>query len=170
MTQRQKIKLKKLGIIILVWLFIGILISFYDYFLLTSGLSGGVSSDFNFSNNLIFNLAAAFMGAMMGGGFLVYYVNEKYRDKPYGFTVMAVVLSFIVVVSIITIILALIAAPVQTGKPLSNPETQKAFYAFLTNRLHAKNIIVWSCIVALIQIMLQFNTKFGEGNIWNMIR
>lgn len=110
------------------------------------------------------------MGALMGGSFLVYYVNEKYRDKPYGFTVIAVVLSFIVVVSIITIILALIAAPVQTGKPFSNPETQKEFYAFLTNRLHAKNIIAWSGIVALTQIMLQFNTKFGEGNIWNMIR
>lgn len=170
MTQRQNLKLKKLVIIIISWLFIGVLISFYDYSLLTSGMSGGVSPDFNFGNNLLFNLAAAFFGAIMGGGFLVYYVNEKYRDKPYGFTVAAVVISFVVVVSIITIILALIAAPVQIGKPLSNPETKKAFFAFLTNRLHAKNIIAWSGIVALTQIMLQFNTKFGEGNIWNMIR
>lgn len=133
-------------------------------------MSGGVSPDFNFGNNLLFNLAAAFFGALMGGGFLVYFINEKYRDKPYGFTVAAVVLSFIVVVSIITIILALIAAPIQTGKPLSEPETKKAFDAFLTNRIHLKNIIVWSGVVALTQIMLQFNTKFGEGNIWNMIR
>ena len=170
MTQRQKLKLTKLGIIIIAWLFIGFLATCYDYSLLSSGLSAGFSSDFNFGNNLAFNLAAAFMGALMGGSFLVYYVNEKYRDKPYGFTVLAVVVSFLIIVSIITIILAFIASLVQTGKPFTDPETKKAFYSFLTNRLHLKNIIVWSPVVALTQIMLQFNTKFGEGNIWNMIR
>lgn len=170
MTQRQKLKLTKLGIIIIAWLVIGFLATCYDYSLLSSGLSAGFSSEFNFGNNLAFNLVAAFMGALMGGSFLVYYVNEKYRDKPYGFTVLAVVVSFFVVVSIITVLLALIAAPVQTGKPFADPETKKAFYSFLTNRLHLKNIIVWSPVVALTQIMLQFNTKFGEGNIWNMIR
>lgn len=170
MTQRQKLKLTKLSIIIIAWLVIGFLVSCYDYSLLSSGLSGGFSADFNFGNNLVFNLVAAFMGALMGGGLLVYYVNEKYRDRPYGFTVLAVVISFFVVVSIITVILALIAAPVQTGKSFADPETKKAFFAFLSNRLHLKNIIVWSPVVALTQILLQFNTKFGEGNMWNMIR
>ncbi len=170
MTQRQKLKLSKLGIIIITWLFIGFLITCYDYFVLSSGLSSGFSPAFSFGNHLIFSLTAGFLGALMGGSFLVFYVNEKYRDKPYGFTILAVLLSFIIVVSIITVILALIAAQVQTGKSLNDAETKKAFYAFLTNRLHAKNIIVWSPVVALTQIMLQFNTKFGEGNIWNMIR
>jgi len=170
MTERQKLKLTKLGIIIIAWLFIGFLVTCYDYSVLRSGLSAGLSADFDFGNNLLFNLLAAFLGAVMGGSFLVYYVNEKYRDKPYGFTVLAVVISFIVVVSIITVILAIVAAQVQTGKSLTEPETINAFKAFLSNRLHVKNIIVWSPVVALTQIMLQFNTKFGEGNIWNMIR
>jgi len=169
MTQRQRLKLTKLGIIIIAWLCIGVLITFYDYFLLTSGLSAGLVAEFSIINNLMFNLVAALLGALMGGSFLVYYVNEKYRDKPYWFTVTAVVLSFIVVVSIITIALALIAAPLQTGKSFSAPETKEAFNTFLTNRLHAKNIVIWSPVVALTQIMLQFNTKFGEGNMWNMI-
>ncbi|MBL7746247.1 MAG: hypothetical protein JNM19_02365, partial [Chitinophagaceae bacterium] len=169
MTQRQRLKLTKLGIIMIAWLCIAVLITFYDYFLLTSGLSAGLVTEFSIINNLMFNLVAALLGALMGGGFLVYYVNEKYRDKPYWFTVTAVVLSFIVVVSIITIALALIAAPLQTGKSLFDPETKEAFTAFLTNKLHAKNIIIWSPVVALTQIMLQFNTKFGEGNMWNMI-
>lgn len=170
MTQRQRIKFKKLGIIIIAWLFIGLLMACYDYFVLTSGVSPGLAPGFSFSSYLFFNLAAAFMGAVMGGSFLVFYVNEKYRDKPYGFTVLAVLISFTVVVGIITIALAFIAAPAETGKPFSDPETKKAFYAFLGNNLHIKNIIGWSCVVALTQVMLQFNTKFGEGNIWNMIR
>jgi adenylate cyclase len=170
MNQRQKIKITKLVVIVIAWLFIGFLITCYDYFVLSSGLSSGLSPEFSFGNHLVFSLLAAFLGALMGGSFLVFYVNEKYRDRPYGFTLIAVILSFIVVVGIITIILALIAAPVQTGKSYDDPATRAAFSAFLTNKLHAKNIISWSAVVALTQIMLQFNTKFGEGNIWNMIR
>lgn len=170
MTQRQRLKFFKLGIIVISWLFIGALITCYDYFALTSGLSAGLSPSFTFGGHLALSLTAAFLGALMGGGFLVFYVNEKYRDKPYGFTVLAVLVSFILVIGVITVVLALIAAPIQTGKSFADAETKKAFIAFLTNRLHAKNIIAWSCVVMLTQIMLQFNTKFGEGNIWNMVR
>jgi len=169
MTQRLRIKFSKLGIIIICWLFIGVLIACYDYFVLTSGLSYGLSTGFSFKNHLAFSLLAALLGALMGGSFLVFYVNEKYRDKPYGFTVLAVLIAFIIVIAIITFLLALIAAPVQTGKSYADPETKKAFLAFLSNRLHVKNIIVWSSVVAVTQIMLQFNTKFGEGSMWNMI-
>jgi adenylate cyclase len=170
MTQRQRLKITKLGIIIIAWLFIGFMITCYDYFLLSSGLSAGFSSSFSFADHLGFNLLAAFMGALMGGSFLIFYVNEKYRDKPYGLTVLAVLISFFVIIAIITVALALIAAPVQTGRSYADPETKKAFYAFLTNRLHAKNIIAWSAVVAVTQVSLQFNTKFGEGNMWNLIR
>jgi adenylate cyclase len=170
MTQRQRLKFYKLGIIVVSWLVIGCIMTFYDYFVLTSGLSAGRSATFTLQGHFILNIVAAFLGALMGGSFLVFYVNEKYRDKPYGFTLAAVVLSFILVVSIITFVLALIAAPVQTGKSYAAPETREAFTSFLTNRLHAKNITAWSVVVMLTQIMLQFNTKFGEGNIWNMVR
>lgn len=170
MTQRQRLKFQKLGIIVIAWLIIGAGMACYDYFALTSGLSAGLSPSFSLGSHLALSLIAAFLGSLMGGSFLVFYVNEKYRDKPYGFTVMAVLLSFVVVVSFITVVLAFIAAPIQTGKSFANPETKKAFTDFLTNRLHAKNIIGWSCVVMLTQIALQFNTKFGEGNIWNMVR
>jgi adenylate cyclase len=170
MTQRKKIKLTKVGIIMVVWLLIDFLISCYDYFVLRSGLVSGLPPDFSFGNYLVFSLLTAFLGALMGGSFPVFYVNERYRDKPYGVTVMAVLISFIVVVSIITVVQALIAAPMQTGKSYAYPETKEIFYKFLVNPIHVKNIIVWSAVVALTQIMLQFNTKFGEGSMWNMIR
>jgi adenylate cyclase len=115
-------------------------------------------------------MVAGLFGAIMGGTFLVFYVNEKYRDKPYGFTVLAVLISFIIIVAIITVILAFISAWVQTGKSFSHPETKEMFKRFLFDPVHVKNIIVWSSVVGLTQIMLQFNTKFGEGSMWNMIR
>lgn len=170
MTQRQQLKFKKLGIIIIAWLFIGVLIACYDYFALRSDISAGFASDFSFGKHLAFSMTAGFLGAIMGGSFLVFYVNEKYRDKPYGFTVLTVIISFILIVAIITLILAVTAALGEAGKSFSHPETKRIFYKMLFDPVHIKNIIVWASVVALTQILLQFNTKFGEGNLFNMIR
>jgi adenylate cyclase len=79
------------------------------------------------------------------------------------------VLSFAIVIPLIAVILAYVGATLQTGKPISDPITREVFYQFLFDPLHIKNIIVWSAVVALTQIMLQFNTKFGEGSMWKMI-
>jgi adenylate cyclase len=135
-----------------------------------SEMIADITGNFSFGKRVLFSMIAALLGALMGGSFLVFYVNEKYRDKPYGFTIMAVLIAFIVIVSIITVLLGLIEAPAQTGKPLSHPETLAVYKKFLLDPLHAKNIIAWSSVVIITQIMLQFNTKFGEGSMWNMIR
>lgn len=170
MNQRLRLKFRKLGIIIIAWLFIGLLIACYDFFALQSEISAGTSANFSLGRHLIFSMVAGLLGAIMGGSFLVFYVNEKYRDKPYGFTILAVLISFIIVVAIITVILAFISAWMQTGKSFAHPETKEMFRRFLFDPVHIKNIIAWSSVVAVTQIMLQFNTKFGEGSMWNMIR
>lgn len=170
MTRRHLLKFKKLGIIIIAWVFIGFLIACYDYSVLNSGLSEGSNRNFSFANHIVLSLAAGFLGAVMGGAFLVFFVNEKYRDKPYGFTIAAVLISFAVVVSIITVILAGIVAYVRSGNLLATRESTELFRQFIFDPIHLKNIIAWSSVVAVTQIMLQFNTKFGEGNLFNMIR
>lgn len=170
MNQRLRLKLTKLIVIILSWMVIGFLIGCYDYIAMKSNISLGPSVGFSLGEHLFLSVMAGFLGAIMGGSFLVFFVNEKYRDKPYGFTIAAVVLSFIIVVSIITIILGLIAAPLQTGKSFTDAATRLAFYRFISDPIHVKNIIFWSPVVALTQIMLQFNTKFGEGSMWNLVR
>jgi adenylate cyclase len=169
MTQRFRLKLKKLGIIIAMWLCVGFLLTCYDFFLLKSEMITEGTIHFSFGMRLLFSMTAALFGALMGGSLLVFYINEKYRDKPYGFSIIAVLISFIVIVAVTAALLGLIEAPAKTGKPLSDPETIAAYKKFLFDPLHAKNIIAWSLVVAITQVMLQFNTKFGEGNIWKMI-
>lgn len=170
MTPGRKIKFTKLTVVAVIWMFIGLLIACYDYTVLHSDLSSGASVHFSFASHVVLSVLTGLLGALMGGSFLIFYVNEKYRDKPYGFTIAAVVISFIMVVSLIAVILALVAAPLQTGKGYGDAATIESFRQYLFDPLHLKNIIVWSGVVALTQIMLQFNTKFGEGNLWNMIK
>lgn len=170
LSAEYKIKLSKLLVIILVWIFFGGVITFYDHFSLHSGISAGTTPDYSFFRSLVLNVGAAIAGALMGGSFLVFYVNEKLRDKPYWMTVLLVAISFIVVIGLIVFLMALILAPLKTGKPLTNPDTQAAFRNFLYDQTHLKNIVVWSIIVALTQLTLQVNDKFGKGILWNFIR
>jgi adenylate cyclase len=170
MSPRSRLKFTKLGVILITWMAIGVLITCYDFFVLKSNLSIESPRYFSFGRHLVISLTAAVLGALMGGSFLIFYVNEKFRDKPYGLTVLAVVLSFVVVVSIITVVLALIIAYMQSSGAIRDPEFKTIFTRFLSDPLHIKNIIVWSPVVAFTQIMLQFNTKFGEGSMWDLVR
>jgi adenylate cyclase len=170
MTQRQRLKFKKLAIIIVAWIIIGFVIALYDFLVMKSDMAAGPAPDFDFNRRLLFSMMAGLLGAIMGGSFLVFYVNEKYRDKPYGFTVTAVTISFVIIIAVITVILGIVAAWVQSGKLLSTPESKEIFSSFVFDIHHIKNMVAWAIVVALTQVMLQFNTKFGEGNLFNMIR
>jgi len=104
MNRRLQLKLTKLVTIIICWQVAALLITCYDFFTLGSDISPGFSEIYSFGNSLLFNMTAALMGGSMGGSFLVFYANEKFRDKPYGFTVVAVLISFFTIIVIITVL------------------------------------------------------------------
>ncbi|MEP7373850.1 MAG: adenylate/guanylate cyclase domain-containing protein [Chitinophagaceae bacterium] len=170
LSAEYKIKWNKVLTIIIVWMIIAVVISIYDHIALHSKLSRGTPADYSFFTNLVFNIISAFIGGILGGGFLVFFVNEKLRSKPYWMTVLFVAISFILIVAFIAALLSLIIAPTITGKPLIDPETRKAFSNSLFNSVHLKNIVIWSIVVALTQLTLQINDKFGQGILWNFIK
>jgi adenylate cyclase len=67
-------------------------------------------------------------------------------------------------------LLGVISVPIRTGKPLSDPVSVEALRNFLTDTSRIKNVLSWSVIVALTQLLLQINSKFGHGALGNIIR
>jgi len=170
LSAEYKIKWNKVLTIIVVWSVVAVIITIYDEIALHSRLSTGTSADYRFISSLVQNLSSALIAGILGGSLLVFFVNEKLRDKPYWMTILFVSIFFILIVAFIAFLLSLIVAPTITGRPLSDPETRKAFNNLLFNSIHLKNIIVWSIVVALTQLTLQVNDKFGQGVLWNFIR
>jgi adenylate cyclase len=142
----------------------------YDHLQLHTYYSLGPSEEYSFSASVFRNMAPALIASLLGGSLLVFYVNEKYRDKPYGYTIAIVCVSFILIVVFITLVMGFIIVPRMTGKPLSDPETQGAFLTFITDSFPLKSGLVWFFIVAFTQLMLQVNSKFGHRTFWNIIR
>jgi adenylate cyclase len=66
--------------------------------------------------------------------------------------------------------LATIVVPIKTGRPLSDPSSGTAVRNFLLNSRLPKNTIAWFIVVGFTQLLLQINSKFGEGTFWNIVR
>lgn len=72
--------------------------------------------------------------------------------------------------TLVTIITGLILVALQTHKNLSDPVTQEALIEFLTDEYTLKSVLARLIIVAITQLFLQINSKFGHGAFWNIIR
>ena len=163
MKRATQLKLKQLKVIIVAWLIKGFLIDVYDHLVLLSNDAYGLPEQRSFTFSLVLNVGAALTGALLGGSFLVFFVNVRYQDKPYGFTIIAVSISFILIIALIALIIAIILAPALTPGSILDTMSGMASRTF-------KNIIIWSFIVAITQLFLQVNSKFGQESFWNIIR
>lgn len=170
MKAGTQIKFRQLAVITTAWVLFGCLLTVYDHLVLHTEYSQGTTSGYAFTFSLALNLLSAVIGALLGGSFLVFYVNVKYADKPYGYTLIAVCIAFLVVILVIAILLAIIVVPLKTGAPLTDPSSAEALRNFLLNSRLAKSTLAWFIVVGMTQLLLQINSKFGEGTFWNIVR
>ncbi len=157
------IKVKRLLILVMCWLVIGLIITGYDHFLLQSRYTTSLTEWYTLSSSLVFNLLASLIGGCLGGVFLVFYVNDKWRDKPYGFNILAVTISFILIFSFITILSGLAVTIFVLGHSPGTTMFAEEFMVHIYDPLHIKNMIIWSIVVALTQFVIMINDKFGQG-------
>jgi adenylate cyclase len=147
----------------------GFLITVYDHLVLLTHLSLGPSEEYSFWLHAARNTSAGLIGALLGGSYLVFFINVKYQDKPYGYTIIAVFVSFLLIVAFISLLMCFIMVPMRTGKPLSHPDSQAGILVFLKDSSHIKAALAWSFVVAITQLLMQVNNKFGQSDFWNII-
>jgi len=131
------------------WIITGAVIAVYEHFVLQTNNGLGFSPHYSLLRAVILNMAIGLFGALIGGGILVFYVNVKFTDKPYGYTILIVVGSFLAIIILINELLGL--------------------FAMGDIKRFQKNGIVWAIVVSITQLLLQINSKFGQGIFWNII-
>ncbi len=169
MNRSTHLKFKQLALIIVSYLVIGFIMTVYNDLVLHADVSQGTKQDYSFFSEAVRNMTGGLFGAILGGSFLVFFVNVKYQDKPYAYTIIAVSIAFVIIFTIITVLMGAVIVLYQTGEPLTNPDTQQALIEFLKNTSHVKSAIGWSLTVAATQLLLQVNSKFGQGAFWNIV-
>ena len=169
MKQGTKLKLNQLIAIAISWMLMAVFLTVYDHLVLHTDSSNGSSESYSFGVTLLTNLFTALVASLIGGSFLVFFVNVKYHDKPYGHTFFAVALFFIVVSILISLLLAVVLVPLRTDWALVYPDSLEACMDFLKDTAHIKSALSWSLMLGLTQLALQINSKFGQPNLWDII-
>src|SRR4030095_1779370 len=108
MKKATKLKFTQLGILTAIWMILDFLISVYDHLVLIGPYSAGTTSEYSFLLAAGLNIASGLTAALLGGTFMVFFVNVKYQDKPYGYTILAVSIGLIIVVALIATIMGII--------------------------------------------------------------
>jgi len=170
MKRDTQFKLRQLKVIIISWLIIGLLITVYDRLILFSGDAAGPSTNYSFYQSLAINSTAALIGAIIGGSLLVFYINVKYPHKPYAFTIMMVSILFIIIWALIVLIIGLVFIYQRTGLSFTDTGFLVQLKQYLHDSTHLKAAIQWVSVVAITQLLLQVNGKFGQNLFWNIIR
>lgn len=155
-------------VITAIWSMLGVFLSIYDILLLNSHLSSGQHQDYLFGETLIFNVLSGFLGGLLGGTVLIY-VNRKYSNRPFYVGLSVVVISFILIVSIITFLGAIIPPIIEYSDPFTNPEAKDYFQTLISTTMHLKNIMFWAIVVAITHFTIQVSNKFGPGNLWKIL-
>ncbi len=169
MNRSTQLKLEQWGIITGAWLGVGLLMSGYDHLVLLTANSRGPAAEYSLGLAVAFNVGSALIGALLGGSFLVFYVNVRYQDKPYGYTVAAVSLSFVLIILLIIVLLGVVSVPLRTGRPIGDPVSAAAFKSFLFDSSRAKNVLAWFVVVFFTQLFLQISSKFGPGTFGKIL-
>ncbi|RDC54400.1 adenylate/guanylate cyclase domain-containing protein [Pedobacter chinensis] len=149
MNRRTQYKLRQLLVIMACWIMTGAVIAIYEYFVLQTNSGLGLAPHYSLLRSVILNMSIGFFAALTGGSILVFYVNVKFTDKPYGYTILIVAGSFLGIIILINELLGL--------------------FAMGDIKRFQKNGIVWSVVVSITQLLLQINSKFGQGIFWNII-
>lgn len=170
MNRGTRLKFRQLLIIVITWMALGIIIAIYDHLVIHTTATLGPAENYSLAILIGRNVGGGLIGALLGGSFLVFFVNVKYPAKPYGYTIIAVIITFVLIMVFITMVMGAVIIPIQTGRPLSDPLTNEAFLEFIKDSYPIKNAIVWSFIVATTQLLLQVSSKFGQGTFWDIIR
>jgi adenylate cyclase len=170
MSRRRQIQFQQWLILTLAWEFMAVWISVYDHLVVHSSLAGSVSPDYSFlSNMLIINCGGALIGSLLGGSFLIFYVNTRLNHKSYGATILLVLITIAVVMTIVTLVVAYFYVTVIQGIPVSHPDFGNMYVAYALDPVNLKDTLMWSTITALTQFVFQMNAKFGHGTLWKII-
>ena len=163
MKRSTYLKLKQLEAIVIVWVILGFIITIYDHLLLYTRNSLGPSDEYSFFISAVRNMGAGLIGSLVGGSILVFVVNVRYQDRPYWKTVVYVAVSFLLTVVLITVVIGSTVVYLRTERPVWDPVFAAAFKNFVLDTHPIKSTMVWSIIVAMTQLMIQVDIKFGQG-------
>lgn len=167
-ASRFRIKLVQVFWITLAWTLIGALDALNTYSISDSEYMKSIAG-FNFARYFWVNtLSATFVG-ILSGSILVFYLREKFRSKPFGFTLLVNSLLISTINYTIIILAYSFFLNLKFEAWLFHMDILSGFSSTIRNAYYLKILILWWGIVFSTLIGLHVNEKYGPGILLNLL-
>jgi hypothetical protein len=83
-AQRKKNQFQQWIILAITWQVVALWLSVYDHLVIHSDLANAPAENYSFLSNWFLNSSGTLIATILGGSFLVFYVNTKFADKSNG--------------------------------------------------------------------------------------
>lgn len=152
MAKRTGIKIRQLAILAFAWVAIGAFISLYDFLLLMA--SNSPAEPAILVTGLLINCGTGLVGALIGGTVLVFIIHDKLKDRRYAYSVLLIVIVFVLVVATVVVLKRAIFGDVVVDSAA----------------IRIKNALIWFAVVCITQLILQMNIRTGNAFLGNFIQ
>ncbi|HEX5112083.1 MAG TPA: adenylate/guanylate cyclase domain-containing protein [Saprospiraceae bacterium] len=165
----RRIQFRHLLFLLLAWQVAAVLMAIYDHLMIHSVFVTIDEDMYSFPLYLLFNVVAALIGGLVAGPLIIFWINEKFINRPYGQAILFVVIIFLVVTTLLILFMGVPYIHYSTGLTMGDPSFWTEYRAYIFNPFQLKKLLAWAIIVALTQFALQLDQKFGHGILWKII-
>jgi len=114
-------------------------------------------------------MSAVLLGSLTAGPLIIFWVNEKFINRPYGQSILFVVVLFLTITTFLILVMGIPYIYYTTGIRFVDDRFWENYNPYIFNLFQLKKLLAWAVIVALTQFALQMDRKFGHGILWKII-
>ncbi len=156
-----EIQLKKVLSITIFWVFIATCQFLYEYLLLVH--YEAIPIDYQFWTYYLITLMITVIAGLLGGAIIVYFLEERFRTRPYGRALLMVVFLHTIVFLFVMSISYSLTYSLNRDVPIYDASVWQSFGRDLQSVNYWKNYTLWLLIALSTIAGLFINDKYGPG-------
>jgi len=175
---KLKIKSKQVLSITIAWISAGIFFTIIEFLLIYPAsridniqiLTPEVHiSSYDFGRSVAMTIAAAIIAGLSIGTFEIFYFQNRFRKKSFGYTVFIKSLIYTFAMILLIIMGLFLDQSLGAAKSIFHPDVVEGVTLYLSGTGVWAFVIHWTVVIILTQIFIQVGDSFGSGMLHNFI-
>lgn len=160
------LRFRRVAEITLAWIIVGAIMAFDSAILLdpsTETYIYYVPNGHSLVQHVLYNLIGPFLGGVFGGSFLVFFMEERTRNRPFTYVILVQSLVYMMIILAVIIVVSFFYQTNAFQKSPFDSEVVAEVWKYLSGFGLWKTFLTWCFIVLATVFILQVSKKYGPG-------
>ena len=170
LPSKFKIKFKQVLFLSTIWALCGVFNSIYVYSIFIDERVIFNDANYSFLLNLLINIIAPFFTGLTAGSFVIFFMKDKFRDKPALLSIFLNSIFYMLFILIANVIGAYVYNSMYYGEYFFDPVVIKKTAYYFTTFAFFRGMAYWFIVVSFSAAFLQIIDKYGQSVFWDFVR